>query len=170
MPSPTKCLRLQIHISEKSSCPQNLCLQFWGRKWLRKFLGAWKKCVLSAGKPMSIKFLVLVGGGYFGFWGRGGKCRFYFYGHEGFSEHLLEAQTGSGLSEVGFATTMLPVLRVLALQNTILRSNVPKACQHCPLVWFLGALELAVYARECAACVCCCEPRLYKTPLSASQT
>ena len=24
------------------------------------FMGAWKKCVLSAGKPMSIKFLVLV--------------------------------------------------------------------------------------------------------------
>ena len=38
-------------------------------------MDAWKKCVLSAGKkthePMSIKFLVL-GGGYFGFWGGGG--------------------------------------------------------------------------------------------------
>ena len=34
---------------------------------------------------MSIKFLVLGGGGgYFGFWG--GECRFYFYGREDFSE------------------------------------------------------------------------------------
>ena len=37
---------------------------------------------------MSIKFLVLVGGGYFGFFGGGGgKCRFYFYGREDFSEN-----------------------------------------------------------------------------------
>ena len=34
---------------------------------------------------MSIKFLVL-GGGYFGFFLGGGKCRFYFYGREDFSE------------------------------------------------------------------------------------
>ena len=35
-----------------------------------KFMDAWNKCVLSAGKPMSIKFLVLGGvGGYFGFGG-----------------------------------------------------------------------------------------------------
>ena len=32
---------------------------------------------------MSIKFLVLGGGGYFGF--GGGKCRFYFYGRGDFS-------------------------------------------------------------------------------------
>ena len=32
------------------------------------FMDAWKKCVLSAGKPMSIKFLVLGGGGILG-WG-----------------------------------------------------------------------------------------------------
>ena len=32
----------------------------------------WKNCVPSAGKPMSIKFLVLGGGGYFGFFGGGG--------------------------------------------------------------------------------------------------
>ena len=35
---------------------------------------------------MSIKFLVLGGGGYSGFWGGGGKCRFYFYGRGDFSE------------------------------------------------------------------------------------
>ena len=33
---------------------------------------------------MSIKFLVLGGGGYFGF--GGGKCRFYFYGRGDFSD------------------------------------------------------------------------------------
>ena len=38
---------------------------------------------LSAGKPMSIKFRVLGGGGV---GGGGGKCRFYFYGREDFSE------------------------------------------------------------------------------------
>ena len=35
------------------------------------------------GKTMSINFLVL-GGGYFGFWGGGGKCRFYFLWARGF--------------------------------------------------------------------------------------
>ena len=35
--------------------------------------------------PMSIKFLVL-GGGVFWVLGGGGKCRFYFYGREDFSE------------------------------------------------------------------------------------
>ena len=35
------------------------------------FMGTWKNCVLSAGKPMSIKFLVL-GGVFWVFWGGGG--------------------------------------------------------------------------------------------------
>ena len=35
---------------------------------------------------MSIKFVGLGGGGYFGFFGGGGECRFYFYGREDFSE------------------------------------------------------------------------------------
>ena len=39
-----------------------------------------KKCVLSAGKPMSIKFLVLGGGGILGFWGGGGSADFIFMG------------------------------------------------------------------------------------------
>ena len=46
------------------------------------FMGAWKKGVLSAGKPMYIKFLVLGGGGYLGL--GGGECRFYSYGCGGF--------------------------------------------------------------------------------------
>ena len=44
------------------------------------FMDTWKKCALSSGKPVSIKFLVLGGGGSFGFFGGGGRCRFYFYG------------------------------------------------------------------------------------------
>ena len=42
-------------------------------------MGAWRNAFLSAGKPMSIKFLVLGG-----FWW--GECRFYFYGREEFSD------------------------------------------------------------------------------------
>ena len=33
---------------------------------------------------MTIKFLVLGGGGYFEFGGWGGECRFYFYGRGDF--------------------------------------------------------------------------------------
>ena len=48
------------------------------------FMDAWKNFVLSAGKSMSLKFLVLEGGV---FWVLGGgKCRFYFYGREDFSD------------------------------------------------------------------------------------
>ena len=42
------------------------------------FMDTWRKCVLSAGKPMSIKFLVL-GGGVFWVWG-GGSADFIFTG------------------------------------------------------------------------------------------
>ena len=49
------------------------------------FMDAWKKSVRSARKAMSIKFLVLGGGGVFWVLG-GGECRFYFYGREDFSE------------------------------------------------------------------------------------
>ena len=38
-------------------------------------------------KPVSVKFLVLGGGGYFGF--GGGECRFYFYGRGDFSGNCL---------------------------------------------------------------------------------
>ena len=40
---------------------------------------------------MSIKFLVLGGGGYFGL--GGGECRFYLYGRADFSEYPVFANT-----------------------------------------------------------------------------
>ena len=49
-------------------------------------MDTWKNCVLSARKPVSIKFLVL-GGGILGFGGGGEKRRFYFYGREDFSDN-----------------------------------------------------------------------------------
>ena len=79
------------------------CPQFWGRKWLCQFYGRLEKCALFLQeKPMSIKFLVLGGGGYFGFWG-GGKCRFYFYGREDFSDSYklwIRQNLEGGLSDV----------------------------------------------------------------------
>ena len=69
------------------------CLQFWGRKWLRQFYGRLEKCVRSAGKAMSIKFLVLGGGVIWVWGGGGGKCRLYFYGREDFSETLQRTAT-----------------------------------------------------------------------------
>ena len=48
------------------------------------FMDASKKCALSAGKTHVHKIPRFRGGGYFGFWGGGGPCRFYFYGREDF--------------------------------------------------------------------------------------
>ena len=43
------------------------------------FMGAWKNALFLQEKPMSIKFLLLRGGGYFGFWG-GGSADFISMG------------------------------------------------------------------------------------------
>ena len=48
------------------------------------FMDTWKKCVLSAGQPVSIKFCVLGGGGYFGFLGGGGGVPILFLWARGF--------------------------------------------------------------------------------------
>ena len=53
------------------------------------FMDAWKKCVRSAGKTMSIKFLVFRGGVFWVLGGGGGECRFYFYGRADFSDLRL---------------------------------------------------------------------------------
>ena len=57
------------------------------------FMGAWKNAFFLQEKPMPVKILVL-GGGYFGLWGGGGECRFYFYGREDFSETQLASFLG----------------------------------------------------------------------------
>ena len=49
------------------------------RNGCANFMGAWKKKVLSAGKTMRIKSLVL-GGGIWGFWGEGGSADFILMG------------------------------------------------------------------------------------------
>ena len=50
---------------------------------------------------MSIKFLVLGGGGIWVFWG-GGECQFYFYGREDSSDFLTQTfQAPSELSGTG---------------------------------------------------------------------
>ena len=54
-------------------------------------MGAWKKSVLSAGKAQPTKprgILCFRGGGYLGFFGGRGECRFYFYGCEDFSDDV----------------------------------------------------------------------------------
>ena len=61
-------------------------------------MDAWKKCVLSAGKTLPIKFCVLGGGGILGL-GGGGKCRFYFYGREDFSEEKTHKRESPKVSE-----------------------------------------------------------------------
>ena len=56
---------------------------------MRQFYGHLEKCVLSAGKTMSVKFPFFGGGGF----GGGGECRFYFYGRADFSEIGLRNMT-----------------------------------------------------------------------------
>ena len=69
------------------------------------FMDAWKNAFFLQKKTMSIKFLVLGGGGVFWVWGgRGGACRFYFYGRADFSESKLcgvDVHTILGLDVVG---------------------------------------------------------------------
>ena len=87
----------------ESLCEKSLCAFFQKNPRVHKIfvrnsgagngcansMDTWKNCVLSAGKPLSIKFLVLGGGVFWVLGGGGGKCRFYFYGREDFSDFLL---------------------------------------------------------------------------------
>ena len=76
-----------MYIQKNPRVRKIFCLQFWGRKWLHQFMGAWKNAFfLQEKKPMSIKFLLLGGG----VWG-GGECRFNFIGREDFSDKWLIA-------------------------------------------------------------------------------
>ena len=85
-----------------------------------------EKCVLSAGKPMSIKFLVL-GGGYFGFWEGGGKVRFYFYGRGDFSEkHPLALLTSVAFCRLLLLCVLRPVLSRPVLRHGKLKMAFPR--------------------------------------------
>ena len=59
---------------------------------------------------MSIKLLLLGGGGYFGFWAGGG--RFYFYGREDFSEDGSEEACGGPLEALKEFDPLPPTLSV----------------------------------------------------------
>ena len=79
-----KCLRVlsSIESNQKNPRVRKIRVRNSGAgNGCANLMNTWKKCVLSAGKPMSIKFCVLRGF----FWG-GGKCRFCFYGREDFSD------------------------------------------------------------------------------------
>ena len=64
--------------------------------------------------PMSIKFLVLGGGGYFGFWG-GGGCRFYFYGRGDFSD--LRPSDDNVSRDMGYRSDSLASSRDMGPQH-----------------------------------------------------
>ena len=56
------------------------------------FIGAWKKCVLPAGKPHAHE-IFRFRGGYFGFLGGWGSTDIIFYVREDFSEILKKWKT-----------------------------------------------------------------------------
>ena len=64
------------------------------------FMDAWKNALFLQEKPMSIKFLVLGGGGILGF--GGGECRFYFYGRADFSEFAASWKEQEGKATGGY--------------------------------------------------------------------
>ena len=62
------------------------------------FYGRWKNVLSLQEKPMSTNSR-LGGGGYFGLFGGGGKCRFYFYGREIFlNGHPLVSRSARAAS------------------------------------------------------------------------
>ena len=61
-----------------------------------------------------IKFLVLGGGGYFGF-GGGGECRFYFYGRADFSE---QNNTHTHRNSIGYVCSLRKQTSFLRQQNS----------------------------------------------------
>ena len=67
-------------IFQKNPRVRKICVRNSGAgNGCANFMDTWKKCVLSAGKPVSIKFLVLGGGGILGF-GGGGSADFISMG------------------------------------------------------------------------------------------
>ena len=78
------------------------------------FMDTWKKCLLSAGKTMSVKFLLLGGGGF-----GGGSADFYFYGRADFSDLNLAS---------------FPLEESQAFSNSV-RSRCASACRCRQAAW-----------------------------------
>ena len=94
------------------------------------FMGAWKNCVLSAGKPHVHRIvLVLRGEGILGF-GEGGACRFYFYGREAFSEfcssEVFWRNDRMAIARIGSTKHATETIRKQRATTTKLRANAPK--------------------------------------------
>ena len=81
------------------------------------FMDTWKKCVLSAGKTVSVKFPVF-GGGFWG--GGGGSADFIFMGARIFLK--LSGMT----TKWGFGVAMLPVGALCFYQAHFGRTVLPK--------------------------------------------
>ena len=87
------------------------------------FMDAWKNCVLSAGKTHVHKNPRFGWGGYFGFFGGGGECPFYFYGREDFSEKCQKLVVISNDSQ-----TRSQTLFSRSCRNDPTRNIRPRSC------------------------------------------
>ena len=88
------------------------------------FMDAWKKCGLSAGKTHVHNIPRFRGGGYFGFGGGGGKCRFYFYGRADFSVQGTSAKTT--LLETALLRTPINTISISLISSVGRLSHVSK--------------------------------------------
>ena len=93
----------ESHFFQKNPCVREIFVRNSGvGNGCANFMGAWKNAFFLQEKPMSIKFLPLGGGCILGFGGEG-RCRFYFYGREDFSDFwsrfraTLNFSQGSGV-------------------------------------------------------------------------
>ena len=74
---------------------KKICLQFWGRKGCANFMGAWKNCVLSAGKNLHAHKIPRFRGDIFLVFGEGASI--LFYGREDFSDLHRTCSNGRDL-------------------------------------------------------------------------
>ena len=111
------------HFQKNPRVRNIFCPQFWGRKWLRQFYGRLENFwFFLQEKPMSIKFLLLGGGGR--------ECPFYFYGREDFSDIWLFFIA----KRIATATVALPQ------KNRLLESE--QACGHYLQSFNVGGLTI----------------------------
>ena len=130
-----------------------VCPQFWGQKWLRQFYGGLEKMRPFCRKNHVHKIPRFRGGGYFGFGGGGGECRFYFYGREDFSESKRPfTGVSPGLNPKKFtryATTPNPKAGLRLQRSSARRQPVVQAQSLVVQVLLCGnSSEKAPYYRE----------------------